>query len=67
MKNGDLDRGMAIQNEEWRSGTRKGDPERGMKHPMTCVNSVMICGERGPAMCAKGGTSDPLFRCINRY
>ena len=60
---------MRIRNEERGSGTKNKDPEQGKRIRnegrntlRLCINSVMICGERGPAMCAHGGTSDPLFR-----
>ena len=37
---------------------------QGTRYPMTLSKWCNNLGERGPAMCAHGGASDPFSRCI---
>ena len=39
---------------------------RGTRYPTTLSKWCNNLGERGLAMCAHGGTSDPFSRCIIR-
>ena len=39
---------------------------RGTRNPTTLSKWRNNTGERGPAMCVHGGTSDPVSRCIIR-
>ena len=52
-----------MRNEDPERGTRLWDVAQDTLRPAKWCNNP---GERGPAMCAHGGTSDPFSRCIIR-